>query len=744
MICSPRESKIQRFFPSTPIAQMMKLTLKIENREKVRKECELISVYGSKFQYNLPKAKENSETKSVTATTGGSTPMRTITLSEVTEANNRREGPSKRPSDAKFQARREKGLCFKCEEKYYAGHYCKAKEDKELRMLVVRDDGEEFEIIEEEVEGKVAEENTIEVGTVENVNIELFINSVVGLTNLGTMKVKGKVKNEDVLLPLELGGVDVILGMHWLHFLGVTKVDWKHLITIFQHEGRKVIIRGDSSLTKKGMRRFEDVFEWPETLPPKRGIEHHIHLKQWTNPVNMRPYRYAHQQKEEMERLVDNMVASRIIRPSTSPYSNPVLLVRKKDESWRFCVDYRALNNVTIPDKFPIPVIEKFELNGANMFSKIDLKVGYHQIRRNQEDVEKTVFRTHKGHCEFLVMPFGLTNASSTFQALMNAVFKPYMRWVGYFGHIISEKGVEVDPEKIRAIKEWSTPTNVRENGAFKWNEESNESFKKLKKPMMTLPVMAMPDFNLPFEIETYAFGYGVRAILTQAKRPIAYFSQTMSTRDRARLVYERELIVVVFAVQKWRPYVLGRKFIMKTGQRSLKFLLEQRVIQPQYQKWIAKLLGYSFEVVYRPELRTRQPMLKEIKSIMEQNPDDIPNFTIHQGVLQFNGRTYKRITGELYWDGMKKDIKKYYEEYGLPKSDRYEVIFVVVDRMSKYAHFIALKHLYTAKSVAEIFVKEIVRLHGYPRSIVLDRDRKGSGSGTFTLLTGIAPPIEA
>ncbi|KAL0556583.1 hypothetical protein IC582_005097 [Cucumis melo] len=245
------------------------------------------------------------------------------------------------------------------------------------------------------------------------------------------------------------------------------------------------------------------------------------------------------------------------------------------------------------------------------------------------EDIEKTAFRTHEGHYEFLVMPFRLTNAPSTFQALMNQVFKPYLRSfakprIGYLGHFISKKGIEVDPEKIKAINEWPIPTNVREvrgflgltgyyrrfvkdygtlaapltqllkTGAYQWNGEAEAVFEKLKKAMMTLPVLAMPHFNLPFEIESDASGFGVRAVLTQCRRP------------RVRPVYERELIAVVFVVQRWRPYLLGRKFTVKTDQRSLKLLLEQRVIQPQYQKWIAKLLGYSFDVVYQPGLENK------------------------------------------------------------------------------------------------------------------------------------------
>ena len=649
------------------------------------------------------------------------------------------------------------------------------------------------------------------------------------------------------------------------------------------------------------LRDYENVFMWPEKLPPRRDTEHHIHQKKDTKPVNVRPYRYAYQQKAEIEKLVDEMLTSGVIRPN-SPYSSPVLLVRKKDGSWRICVDYKALNNFTIPDKLPIPIIEELfdELNEASYFSKIDLKSGYHQIRMCEEDIKKTVFRTHEGHYEFMVMPFKLTNAP-TFQSLMNSIFKPYLRRfvlvffddtliyskdlkthlqhlgltlqvlrknelyanrkcsfaqgkIDYLGHIISSQGVEVDPEKIRAIREWPIPINIRQvrgflgltgyyrkfvqnygsiaapltqllkKGGFKWGEEAQEAFLKLQQAMMTLLVLALPNFNAPFEIETNASGIGIGVVLTQSKRPIAYFSHTLATKDRAKPVYERELMAVVLAVQRWRPYLLGRRFLVKTDQQSLKFLLEQRMIQPEYQKWIAKLLGYSFEVVYKPGLEnkaadalSRIPTSTHLNGLMVQTLIDLQvikreveeddhlkkiitliekgeeteeqKYSIRQVVLRYEDRlvisknstiiptilhtyhdsvfggqsgflrTYKRIAGELYWLGMKHMIKKYCDECSvcqrsktlsllpglpvpleipskiwndismdfieaIPKSKGCEVIFVVVDRLSKYGHFLPVKHPYTAKSIAELFIKEVVRLHGYPSSIVSDRDK--------------------
>ncbi|XP_010513208.1 PREDICTED: uncharacterized protein LOC104789170 [Camelina sativa] len=327
--------------------------------------------------------------------------------------------------------------------------------------------------------------NFISNRLVKKMGLAITSNREFGVIVGGDQILKGRGKCNGVLLDIqgieimeeysifEIGATDVILGYGWLETLGDTRINWlnrtlswkigrlwvtlvgdpalskeevslKSMERLMQHSGEAYLLeqttlfQNNEPPSKKPhaqeiqsvVSKYEGVFEPPCGLSPKRNREHAITLQAGTSPVNVRPYRYSFIQKNEIEHLVKEMLEAQVIRPSISPYSSPVLLVKKKDGGWRFCVDYRALNKVTIPDLYPIPVIEELldELSGATVFSKIDLKSGYHQIRLKEEDVEKTAFKTHHGHYEFLVMPFGLTNAPSTFQSIMNDLFRPYLR----------------------------------------------------------------------------------------------------------------------------------------------------------------------------------------------------------------------------------------------------------------------------------------------------------------------------
>lgn len=287
---------------------------------------------------------------------------------------------------------------------------------------------------------------------------------------------------------------------------------------------------------------FPDVFpdEFPG-LPPLREVEFSIELMLGTQPVSKAPYRMALNELKELKVQLEKLIEKGFVRPSASPWGAPVLFVRKKDGSMRLCIDYRQLNQVTLKNKYPLPPVDDLldQLRGASVFSKVDLKSGYHQVRVREGDIQKTAFRTRYGHYEFVVMPFGLTNAPAVFMDLMNRVFREYLdrfvivfiddiliyspsleehenhlrlalqrlrekqlyakfskcdfwqRQVGFLGHVVSGEGISVDPEKVKAVIDWPRPTSMTGIRSFLglagYYRRFIEGFSRLSLPMTKL-----------------------------------------------------------------------------------------------------------------------------------------------------------------------------------------------------------------------------------------------------------------
>ncbi|GJX07412.1 reverse transcriptase domain-containing protein [Tanacetum coccineum] len=387
------------------------------------------------------------------------------------------------------------------------------------------------------------------------------------------------------LLPIELGSFDVIVGMDWMaeHRAEVVcyekyiRVPYKNDMLIIQ--GERSGIKSESRLevissirTQKYIdqgcqvfliqmtkeekaetseRRIEDVpvvrdflEVFPEDLPglpSTRQVEFHIELIPGAAPVARAPYRLAPAKMKELAEQLKELSDKGFIRPSSSPWGAPILFVKKKDGSFRMCIDYRELNKLTVKNRYPLPRIDDLfdQLQGSSIYSKIDLRSGYHQLRVREEDIPKTAFRTRYGHYEFRVMPFGLTNAPAVFMDLMNRVCKPYLDkfvivfiddiliysrnekeheehlktilellkkeelyakfskcefWINtvkFLGHVIDSSGIHVDPAKIEAVKNWASPTTPSEIRQFLglagYYRRFIEGFSKIAKPMTEL-----------------------------------------------------------------------------------------------------------------------------------------------------------------------------------------------------------------------------------------------------------------
>ena len=428
-------------------------------------------------------------------------------------------------------------------------------------------------------------------------------------------------------------------------------------------------------------------------------VEHRINLTDET-PIRERSRRIPPSMYQETKKHIQDMLDAGHIRPSKSPWSFPVVLVRKRCGGLRFCVDFRKLNDRTIRDGYNVPRIDETldALAGSNMFSCLDLRSGYWQVQMAEEHKERTAFNVGPlGFYEFNSMPFGLTNCPATFQRLMEAtlsdvqhdqclvffddivvfssgleenisrlesVFKRlevaglklkpskctfFQSTIRYLGHVVSEKGISTDPDKVSSVVNWPRPTCVKEvqqfigfagfyrrfiegfskvarplndllggspksrgkrsksksSVPFKWTDEHEESFKQLKSCLVSAPVLGFADYSKPFEVHTDASSLGLGSVLYQVqegqKRVISYASRALKPAERNYPAHKLEFLALKWAVtDKFNDYLYAQRFEVWTDNNPLTCVLSSARLDAVGHRWLARLASYNFSIHYK------------------------------------------------------------------------------------------------------------------------------------------------
>ncbi|GJX45814.1 putative reverse transcriptase domain-containing protein, partial [Tanacetum coccineum] len=432
------------------------------------------------------------------------------------------------------------------------------------------------------------------------------------------------------LMPIELGTFDVIISMDWLVKHDALIVCGKKEVHI-PVKGKMLVVKGNCDVSRlkvvscikarKYIERGYQLFvahvpiirDFPEVfpddlpgLPPPQQVEFRIELVLGAALVARAPYRLAPSEMKELSEQLKELLEKGFIRPSSSPWGAPVLFVKKKDGSFRMCIDYRELNKLMVKNRYPLLRIDDLfdQLQGSNVYSKIDLRSGYHQLRIREEDIPITAFQTRYDHFEFQVMLFGLTNAPAVFMDLMNRVCKLYLDkfvivfiddiliyskskedheehlkiilgllkkeklyakfskcnfWldsVQFLGHVIDSKGIHVDPSKIEAIKNWTAPTTpTGKNKKYEWGEDEEEAFHMLKQKLCSAPILALPEGSEDFVVYCDASIKGFRVVLMQREKDceIRYHPgkanvvvDALSQKEREKPIRVRALVMTV------------------------------------------------------------------------------------------------------------------------------------------------------------------------------------------------------
>ena len=434
---------------------------------------------------------------------------------------------------------------------------------------------------------------------------------------------------------------------------------------------------------------YSDCFSTQEFDLGRTSVVTHTIDTGSNRPVKQPLRRHPPAHLEEIDRQVKDMLEQDVIENSSSPWASNVVIVKKKDGTLRFCIDYRKLNDVTTKDSYPLPKISDCldALSEGRYFSAFDLRSGYFQVMMDEKDKEKTSFVTRSGLYQFKVLPFGVTNGPATFQRLMDITMaglnyqiclvylddiivmskdvdqhldrlvmifdrlrssglklkpskcKLLRKRLPFLGHIVTDSGIETDPEKIQAIADWPTPTSVTEvrsfvglcsyyrrfvkdfaficgplhaltgkNARFSWTDACQTAFEELKKRLVSSPIVAMPQNEGEFRLDTDASNEAIGAVLSQVQdgeeRVVAYASRLLTRQEKNYCVTRRELLAVIYFVKHFRPYLLGRKFLIRTDHAALKWLRNMPEPVGQQARWLELLEEYEFDIEHRPGKR--------------------------------------------------------------------------------------------------------------------------------------------
>ena len=507
---------------------------------------------------------------------------------------------------------------------------------------------------------------------------------------------------------------------------------------------------------------FSDIFAKNSEDIGETDFVHKIKLIS-DEPVKSKAYRIPNSQKIIVEKELEKMLSIGVIKRSNSPWSSPVVLVKKKDGSVRFCVDYRRLNALTVKDNYPLPYIDETleGFIGKTHFSTLDLISGYWQFQMDPESQLFTSFVTHKGTFMFLRMPFGLCNAGASFQRAMEEVCQDLPQSTAYIddvitastgfenhlndlrkvfiklrlaklkikpskckfgcseikflGFIVSREGIKVCQSRSDTIENYPRPKNAkaiqrfiglinyyrkfikdfatiaspltkltRKKVPFIWSEDCETAFNTLKKCLLSPPILIYPDHSRRFKITTDASNVGLGAVLSQeddegVDRVIAYASRKLKPAEINYSTTEQELLAIVYAVEKYRPYVFGRTFDLVTDHKPLTYIHTSSSKSQRLTRWKLSLSEYSFDVKYKPgKENTNADVLSRIEDICM-----ITEEGMKEGVTVEDIRTQQAADP---------NIKRIIERVGKPKVGKRQiyrltdgVLFKLKEQCKKY-----------------------------------------------------------